>query len=956
MKRIVHYMIGSLAAVALLASCAKQEKQLPEERQEIKFSASVGNFQVKATDTAFDQGDEVSLWVEWPVDVNNVKLTWDSKGLIPEEPIYWGVGQDPYHVINFMAFSPYVTTIEGNPNEFIFAVQADQTSEEAFKASDLMSAYATVAPKDGNTVHLNFIHRMSKVVFTIDNRLEKEIVDVTVDGLHLDYRCWVYDGSDYWQALYDDRYSDNIGAIKAAQVTLADEAQTPAWAFITIPQWVDNPQFRVTTADGQVYFYNVPDGVFFESGRRYMATLVADESGSDIAFTAEVFDWIDGGDLYFGKSYDPGVQEHNWSVYFNDKYYPMEDLGEGIFHLSFTAFKNGWSFNICRNYGDMWLGSVIPSYYPYLSEGEELEIPLGAQSYVVVNTADDLYLDLLFNEVTKTLKVTPVPHQWESLGTGIFIDDALSSLLGYPHVEIPVEVQVDACCLGRYKIVNPYENWPYLSDFDNYSPTDIIINIDENNRCWIPWRRLGPIHNQYGDLYWNLHIPENGWDEGTEYGQFYPDYGYIRFNKPMTLFSMATFTEYQVNNSGMFSLTLPGYERPVHYLLDPVYNAGTQVEDGVTYARFMYRAGMDTKTLKWKLFTGTPSDAELQILMEEVKTSGTPLEDVVLEQWNILSVPVEHTGSYTILMYSDNNAGYYTWYYRYVSVVVEGEDVPEPELSVKAAPDEYFPDQKVFAHVQFANPETLYVMLMEQAAFERAGLTDDAIYDYVTSNGIWINATQIGNEGASYPFENLQPGTEYRLMVAGTTLFGQTAWDSVVFTTAETPEFEYVGTGTFMEYYAFSFTSQVEVQRAVNIPSRYRLLDPFKEYWGDTQPYDWYSGTSADYVDFAIDSDHIYYLPFETGYVNPNYGPLYYDMYSPGADITVGNNRVQDGVYSLAPFGRLYGTSSWYPVYSIENSVLIVMPGYTYTPVSVQSVTRRDIHRDIRELPVQHEK
>lgn len=175
MRKYIYYLSLALAAVFALASCAKEEDKALQQR-EIKFSASLGTFQVKATDTAFEKGDAVGVYALGTTTFSNRKLVYDGVNLTAETPVYWSSYQQVNEGNLFRAYYPYQEGLE-NEKDYFFTVQPDQSTHASYTASDLMVGDAYASPSDG-TVHLNFVHQMSKVVLTIDNRLESEIADV----------------------------------------------------------------------------------------------------------------------------------------------------------------------------------------------------------------------------------------------------------------------------------------------------------------------------------------------------------------------------------------------------------------------------------------------------------------------------------------------------------------------------------------------------------------------------------------------------------------------------------------------------------------------------------------------------------------------------------------------------------------------------------------------------------
>jgi len=165
MKKFIYIILIGLVAI----SCSKSEA--PENNQmEIMFS--IGNGATKVTSSAFEAGDEVSLYaVEWvgneqyPIQVsgnylNNEKITYNGTSWTSLRTLYWS--DNP---CDFYALYPYqasITSIEKQP----FSVALDQ-SGAGYTASDLLYAYAERKSRTDGPVAMQFGHIMSKVVVNL---------------------------------------------------------------------------------------------------------------------------------------------------------------------------------------------------------------------------------------------------------------------------------------------------------------------------------------------------------------------------------------------------------------------------------------------------------------------------------------------------------------------------------------------------------------------------------------------------------------------------------------------------------------------------------------------------------------------------------------------------------------------------------------------------------------------
>jgi hypothetical protein len=330
--------IIKLAALALglaLVGCSVHpaEDQSVQGR-EIKFTASVGTFQVKATDSAFELGDAVGLFAGSQIGAKNVRMTWDGTNLVPDTKVFWA----PYDgsEIFFGAYYPYV---EGQTEDWhTFFVNADQSTHELFTASDFMSATTAASSADGE-VNFHFYHRFSKIVIYLDNQLQGlDIADVFVGNVY-----GRVDG-DVW---------GNYSVVGLPGTIKAGKAVTPAgenvWALI-IPSQTTCPEIMITTTDGKQFSYFPDSDIFFGAGYRIGAHVTLDGDSVFTDFTSDVTEWTDNNDLAF----------------------PLNDGTVSGWSITGTVHNMDW-------YGDLPLESCyegLDGYYAlfYYREGDEFKL------------------------------------------------------------------------------------------------------------------------------------------------------------------------------------------------------------------------------------------------------------------------------------------------------------------------------------------------------------------------------------------------------------------------------------------------------------------------------------------------------------------------------------------------------------------------------------------------------
>ena len=115
MKQYKKLFIAALAVMAL-GSCSVKEDASPETGRIIRFTTNLGGYVVKATDTEFETGDEVSLFVGDPIAAYNVKMTCRGGELVPEQTIAWPEGTESGVMTAFVAapWPPAVSLLLSN--------------------------------------------------------------------------------------------------------------------------------------------------------------------------------------------------------------------------------------------------------------------------------------------------------------------------------------------------------------------------------------------------------------------------------------------------------------------------------------------------------------------------------------------------------------------------------------------------------------------------------------------------------------------------------------------------------------------------------------------------------------------------------------------------------------------------------------------------------------------------
>ncbi|MBO4635075.1 MAG: fimbrillin family protein [Bacteroidales bacterium] len=271
MKKVL--FIITVAALALVSCQRSEPVQNGAARGEVRFTTNIQTYNVKATDTAFEDNDVVGIFAGSPIVKNNVRATVTGTELALDEKIYWPDGVNA--AIEFVAYYPYATDAT---QTYAFAVQADQSAEANYKKSDLLIA-KTIAPPSDNAVALAFKHALSKVELTIDN----QVAGVTVNGVNFEgvaLNGTVALASGEISALGDKA---NVKAFKKAD---------KVYQLLIMPQTAQ-PKVRVSLSNGNSVVYELASAFTFNPGKKASASLVVKEAAQQdaVVFSFSVEDW-----------------------------------------------------------------------------------------------------------------------------------------------------------------------------------------------------------------------------------------------------------------------------------------------------------------------------------------------------------------------------------------------------------------------------------------------------------------------------------------------------------------------------------------------------------------------------------------------------------------------------------------------------------------------------------------
>lgn len=339
-------IVSSLFVCSLFISCTQSEEENPVITTEgqVCFTGSVGASS-RATAFAFEMGDSISLfafrgegnpWSEGNApSFTNIKYGYNGTLFTTHKG---GITYPENTPLSFSAVYPAITS---TTSSFNFYVEEDQSLDENYTKSDLMTAFATRTSEP--VPNLIFNHRLSSVVMNLT------FEQMPAGTTHVSFSSAKTVGVD----LAADTYTGtggNILAIRAAgngtnsyKAVLPPQTIKSGWEFINI-----------TTEGGQVYRYALPAEVILKSGKQRTFNLTVTATGKVILTTEKETDF--GGKLVVRPSngsaditfiYQPSENSDSYIVdtyfYYNDytkegpffeleivNYSPQQHVYEGI--------------------------------------------------------------------------------------------------------------------------------------------------------------------------------------------------------------------------------------------------------------------------------------------------------------------------------------------------------------------------------------------------------------------------------------------------------------------------------------------------------------------------------------------------------------------------------------------------------------------------------------------------
>ena len=279
----------TLAVTAsLMFSCTQEEVTPNFEKNPINISMGM-EAQSRANDATYEDGDEIGLYVvnydgstagtlkDQENQVDNMRFTYNSGTWNPDESIFW---KDKNTATDFYAYYPYSESV--NISAHPFSVNADQSTEENFWASDFLWGKTSNVLPTPLAVPIKTKHSFSRILVEI--KAGKGFTDETWANATKSIK------------IYSVQTSATIDLSTGVATATGDKGETTPlntaennYQAMIVPQVVeDASRLVVATVDGTDYVYR--KGYEFKANTQHKFTITVNKTDGSVNITIGEWD------------------------------------------------------------------------------------------------------------------------------------------------------------------------------------------------------------------------------------------------------------------------------------------------------------------------------------------------------------------------------------------------------------------------------------------------------------------------------------------------------------------------------------------------------------------------------------------------------------------------------------------------------------------------------------------
>lgn len=192
----------------------------------------------------------------------NREVRYESGWTIQGEQLLWKSNDA---TVTYYAYLPY-TGIVSDDTKYAFTVQADQSTEDKVKASDLLWTEGEQAVRAGTALDINFKHALSKLNVTLTKGSELD-EGVTFKSVTLS-NCATTTTVNLFEGMFGN--TTNSGQT----ITLYAATPNKQYECILVPQtFAQSLKVEITGNNGKVYTFTSNRDLTFASGEQYTLNL-----------------------------------------------------------------------------------------------------------------------------------------------------------------------------------------------------------------------------------------------------------------------------------------------------------------------------------------------------------------------------------------------------------------------------------------------------------------------------------------------------------------------------------------------------------------------------------------------------------------------------------------------------------------------------------------------------------
>lgn len=274
-------IISKIILLLSLVTISCNPTGLSLDKSIVRINASLNGF-TKATDTAFEEGDGIGLFITTGSDafISNARFEFKNGSFSSDVEHKWY--EDRQLVSNVFAYYPYNKSI--SLENYSITIPRDQNIDRLYKSADLLLASTTATPND-EIIRLNFHHAFSKLDISVVNNTNIGIEDLVFDNITITGTV--------------DIINQTIKVSEELSSVSSHYDGNGHYSMILLPQ-VAKPQLIIQFDDYSEITYNLDSEVRFTSGKRYKAEVVID-SKTDISLKilSDIQDWLSDDNIKF---------------------------------------------------------------------------------------------------------------------------------------------------------------------------------------------------------------------------------------------------------------------------------------------------------------------------------------------------------------------------------------------------------------------------------------------------------------------------------------------------------------------------------------------------------------------------------------------------------------------------------------------------------------------------------